>query len=141
MFPAQKRSRASSFARVSPAGVLAHITWELPKTAYESRSELSTRFSPLPTACCARRQAYIHVNFQGFKHCSIFHFQGSWCCQFLTAHLLYYFLSALSTTFLFFSNFLKLLSYQQSACSCGVVYNSKSVSKSQQLFTFFSKIL
>ena len=51
------------------------------------------------------KRLFFYKNFQGFKHCSIFHFQGSVFCfslvSFETAHILYQSDSFLSSTFLF----------------------------------------
>ena len=63
-------------------------------------------------------QDSFYQNFQGFKHCSIFHFQGSCCCCSQRQRLIsYHIVFALSTTFLnFFLNLFRFALPFSTAC-------------------------
>ena len=63
-------------------------------------------------------QDSFYQNFQGFKHCSIFHFQGSCCCcSQRQRSVFYHIVFALSTTFLnFFLNLFRFVLLFSAAC-------------------------
>ena len=63
-------------------------------------------------------QDSFYQNFQGFKHCSIFHFQGSCCCCSQRQHsIFYHIVFALSTTFFnFFLNLFRFALLFSAAC-------------------------
>ena len=63
-------------------------------------------------------QDSFYQNFQGFKHCSIFHFQGSCCCcSQRQRSVFYHIVFALSTTFLnFFLNLFRFALLFSAAC-------------------------
>ena len=61
------------------------------------------------------KRLFFYKNFQGFKHCSIFHFQGSVCCLFSSAtRSLYQSCLILSSTFL--KSFSEAFSLRFSCC-------------------------
>ena len=66
---------------------------------------------------CPTRTLF-YSNFQGFKHCSIFHFQGSCCCcSQRQRSISYHIIFALSTTFLnFFLNLFRFVLLFSAAC-------------------------
>ena len=66
--------------------------------------------------------------FQGFKHCSIFHFQGSVCCSLLfsssaATRLSYHTVRSLSTTFFnFFKSFFWLVAVPNIRKGCNFIF-------------------
>ena len=109
-----------------------------------SRSVFSFLQAGLRKPCIANVLNFsLYKNFQGFKHCSIFHFQGSVFVSFVACfspatRLLYQSVASLSSTFLFY--FFDHFSDRCSVLRC-VHYITRPFTKCQPLFYIFLHFL